>query len=263
MDPSLTPSSNNLIQCKVEPSSFLSLPTEILRKIFSHLDGRRNLARCSRLNKRLHILSAPYLWRKLKVTHKRHSHLLEDAGHQALVRNARHVRILVIYTTPDNLFLPKPIAEKNSEFSPAICTNLRMISFHSDPATATIQNSKATATPELANAMVALVQQNRSLTTLYINLAIGSEALLQFITPESSLQKLWVHFDISAWTAKYLLESLPECIRAVRLHCGSNDRHNETDPSGSRERATQPQKNHHALTGLDIGWTSDVDSEEY
>lgn len=262
MDPSLSQASNNLIQSKVDPSSFSSLPTEILHIILSHLH-RPSLVKCSRLNKRLYILSAPYLWRILKVTRRQHSHLLADVGYQALVKNARHVRTLGIFATPDNLFLPKPIAEKNGEFSPAVCTDLRTISFHADAVTATIQNDQATATPELAYAMASLVQQNRSLTNFYSNLAIGSEALLQFITPESSLRELFVHFGISAWTAKHLLCRLPECIRAVRLHCVSNDRHDETDPSGSHELMVRSQKNHHALMDLDLRWVSGANSEEY
>ncbi|KAG0028645.1 hypothetical protein BGZ81_004543 [Podila clonocystis] len=110
-----------------------------------------------------------------------------------------------------------------------------------------------TIAPELEGSIVALLQQNLSLTCFTISCNVSSRALLRMTTEALNLQILGVGFEISACTAKQLLERLPESIKSVTLWIKS-DGENDDPADKLEDKGLIELKSHYALQILDIKW---------
>lgn len=237
-----------------DPPSFSSLPAEILHMILSYLSCHQ-LCQTSRVNHTLHVASAPHLWSTLKIkTNDRCDRFLADAAQKALVRNASFVRELDLphLGLYENIFFPRRKSPP-LDYHTAICTNIRKLWIPRRRKESFDELPLDVITTQVEQGLVALLQQNLSLTTLIITNNMESKILLRLVTQcLPNLKALHVNVDIGPWTAKALLENLPESIKTVYLQIPTEIRSDQLQYSN--EFALVQPKIHHALETLAIDW---------
>ncbi|KAG0332554.1 hypothetical protein BG000_009916, partial [Podila horticola] len=144
-------------------------------------------------------------------------------------------------------------------YLPPVCTNLKELqlsTFCGLLGTTYNRGSIKTFTPEVEYAIIALIQQNPSLISVTIESAdITDETLLRIIVKElPNLQDLSVVSCLSPWTAKVLLEGLPESIQKVSLLVKPGDDRNRAMMQRFNNEEAAQSRNHHALKTLMILW---------
>ncbi|KAG0036944.1 hypothetical protein BGZ82_003427 [Podila clonocystis] len=246
MNPPITPTIPPPMNPMPTSRSFVSLPPEILRMIFLAVDPP-DRTRCCRLNKYLNSVAAPLLWQWVKPNSlKQIRRLCTRDAQRAFTRNTAHVRHLYLTREAFSLFLPRKktsttcldcssSSSSSSAWSrqktpsdlylPGVFTNLRYLTLGPGLGQDDIidyYRSRYTFTQEEEDALVAFLRQNTTLTNVAINQDdMHIDALLRITTQEellSNLTRLRVGPYLTTWTAKVLLEGLPESIRRAREH---------------------------------------------
>lgn len=258
------------------PRSFDSLPPEILRMVCALLSPC-DRAHCVRLNKRLHANATPFLWEWLRIKTPKHlRHFRTKNAQQAFSRNAAFVRRLDITRETFSFFLPQKKAlparlARSSwnwsrqaswvEYLPAACTNLREL--HLGPGSGqtgiiSYARFRDMFTQDEEDAIIDLLQQNPTLTSLVIgHVDMRIKPLLQITTQElSNLEYLKVKPYITPWTAKAMLEALPETIKYVSLQVNIVDGSDKSLDKFQQEaaKAFPPRNTHPAMESLEIDW---------
>ncbi|KAF8983564.1 hypothetical protein CPC16_010752 [Podila verticillata] len=237
-----------------DPPSLLSLPSEILHIIFSTF-SLVELANIVLVSKRSQTLVSPYLWHTLKLdspaTVKR---FLSDPVQRALIRNAAFVRSLVLPPELYHVFLPH---KGYHQYHPSHFANLQSINLPGKYNPRTGQTDRGSLGQDAEDAVSSLFRQNPSLTKVHIERNVGVESLLRMVSEDlPNLEDLDIEAcQFGAWTAKVLLQNLPESIKHVAMIVAENE---DDDVDNKMDISPTPKK-HPALESLDI----DLNSTEH
>ncbi|KAF9304743.1 hypothetical protein BG003_001546, partial [Podila horticola] len=233
------------------PHAPLTLPTEVLESILSHL-SQPDLTVCVRVSRAWNKASVPYLWRTLDVrSHGQLSKFATTEAQLALRRHAVFVRELNIVSEQQyHQFLPTRqtlISEPGVRvFAIGFFSNLDSLELHP----LNIRNTRT----KLNQNILALVWQNPRLRRLKIDLNMSPSTVKSIVTKNlPALQDL----DLAAsWGGDVgaLLENLPECIRTVRLRRVVYVARHNTQSKTLVESgiSTTTARHHHALEYLYI-----------
>lgn len=227
--------------------SLLSLPSEMLHIIFSTF-SLVELANFVLVSKSSQTLVSPYFWRTLMLdSPARVKHFLSDPAQRAFMRNTAFVRSLVLPPELYHVFLPH---KGDHGYHLGHFSNLQSIHLPGKRNPRTGQTDLGPMGQDAEDAISSLFRQNPYLTKVSIERHVGAEALLRMMSEDlPNLEDLDIKaFQIGAWTAKVLLENLPESIKRVAMTVTGN----EDDDVDNKMDISYTPKKHHALESLDI-----------
>lgn len=251
------------------PCPFGALPPELFHIIFSTLD-KQDLISVARSTKSLYRLTEPYVWNDIDVASSQLKRFKTTAAQQALVRNAKHVRKLTLTKSLFGIFLPSKIgappstaqlsssspavlAPSDGLYQPALCTHLKQLELSTLPRHSSVKTVH-TLSRAVEDSFSALIRQNPFLTALRVNAGMTCATLLQITRHEiPNLQQLNVVPYLSPWTAKLLLEGLPESVTVVQITVNIDHEGDEMDLKKTYDE-TVPLKLHPELRVLSVAW---------
>ncbi|KAG0033189.1 hypothetical protein BGZ81_009160 [Podila clonocystis] len=237
--------------------TFTSLPTEIQQLIFNHLN-QHDLTNCARVNRYYNTLCEPLVWKTINVDTADKLVLFQQTeARQAFLRNVTNVNALnIIYSDVFNTIFE--IHSASSSRLP-LCTNLLELKLSSHDILAGLGSAyirfktleHVASKLDTQEHMVLLIQQNPMLQSVGLHVWLGSVTLSLVTEYLPNLCELDMYVHVGPSTAKFLLEHLPESIRAVSLGI-VDDGSLPVDPALAGRLALKAQKprNHHALESL-------------
>lgn len=223
-------------------TSLLDLPTEILKVIFNQLSQHDHTI-CARVNTTINSICIPLVWSTIDIgTYDQLFHFPNPAA----IKDWHCGYVKYLYLSHKNLFCAVASQYKGRSVR---CTNLRHLYIY--PHREFSSREMRILTPDQESSVLALVQQNRSLSRISIRSKMSTNALTTLVlTSPRSVRELRLAVIMSPQTARFLLDNLPEQIQTLSLYRvrGREEDSNEKNPSivGGRPR------NHHALKSLEI-----------
>ncbi|KAF9539433.1 hypothetical protein EC957_005392, partial [Mortierella hygrophila] len=194
------------------PLTLLTLPTEVLDRVLPFL-SQHDLTRCVCVSQAWNKAFVSHFWRTLDFrSHHSLKQFLTSETQQALIKNAKFVRELaIVHKKLYHQFLPsrqtiteEPGVSRSGVFAMGLFANLRTLELHYLRQPEDDHDQR----------IYALVRQNPSLVRLKIDVAMDPTALMSLITKHlPNLRDLDLSFTCHG-DVKFLLENLPECIRA-------------------------------------------------